>query len=107
MLFRKLKVGTGIGAMVTGAHRLVGARPVKHGCGSYFGSVKEKFNRFMGSRGLAPLGCLPRWGRERVTLAISSSSQKTRREFLQSRIFANTGSGNIGGNVQSRSLTYR
>ena len=46
----------------TGAHRLVGARPVEHGCGSYFGSVKEKSNRFWGSRGLAPLGCLPLWG---------------------------------------------
>ena len=30
----------------------------------------------MGSRGLAPLDCLPHWGREGVTLAISTPAQK-------------------------------
>ena len=49
--------------------------------GSYFNSVKEKSNRSWGSRGLAPLGCLPHWGREGVTLAISSPAQKTRGDF--------------------------
>ena len=61
----------------TGAHRLVKVCPVEHGCGSYFGSVKEKSNRSRGSRGLAPLGCLPHWGREGVTFAISTPAQKT------------------------------
>jgi hypothetical protein len=45
MLMRKPKKGTGIGLRwATGAHRLVGARPEEHGCGSFFGSVKEKSN---------------------------------------------------------------
>jgi hypothetical protein len=43
----------------TGAYRLVGARPVEHVCGSYFGSVKEKSNRSWGSRGLAPWAASP------------------------------------------------
>ena len=30
----------------------------------------------MGSRGLAHLGCLPHWGREGVTLAISAPNSK-------------------------------
>ena len=82
MLVRKLKRGPVSGSDgATGAHRLVGARPVEHGCGSYFGSVKEKSNRSRGSRGLAPLGCLPLWGREGVTLAISTPAQKTRGDF--------------------------
>ena len=55
----------------TGAHRLVGARPVEHGCGSFFGSVKEKSNRSWGSRGLAPL-LPPPLGERGVTLAIST-----------------------------------
>ena len=78
MLFRKLKEGTGIGFSdgAAGVHRLVGARPVEHGYGLYSGSVKEKFNRSWGSRGLAPLGCLPHWGREEVTLAISTPAKK-------------------------------
>jgi hypothetical protein len=38
------------------------ARPMEHGCGSYFGSVKGKSNRSWGSRGLAPLGCFPPMG---------------------------------------------
>ena len=50
MLFRKLKEGpVSDSDGATGAHRLVGARPVEHGCGSYFGSVKEKSNRSWGS----------------------------------------------------------
>jgi len=60
----------------TGAHRLVGARPVEHGCEPYFGSVKEKSNSLMGVKGACPLGCLPHWGREGVTLAISTQSRK-------------------------------
>ena len=52
----------------------------------YFGSVKEKSNRSMGVKGaLPPLGCLPLWGREGVTLAISTPAQKTRRRFLHSQ----------------------
>jgi hypothetical protein len=47
----------------TGARRLVGARPVEH-------AVFENFTEW-GSRGHAPLGCLPLWGREGVTLANS------------------------------------
>ena len=41
----------------------------------------------MGSRGLVPLGCLPHWGREGVTLAISTQVKKTRKGFLQSQFF--------------------
>ena len=36
----------------TAAHRLIGARPVEQGCGSYFGSVKEKSNRSIGVKGV-------------------------------------------------------
>jgi hypothetical protein len=54
---------------------------VEHGCGSYFGS-EEKNPTVMGSRGLVPLGCLPLWGREGVTLAISTPAQKTKKGFL-------------------------
>jgi hypothetical protein len=49
----------------------------------YFGSHGEKSNRSWGSRGLVPLDCLPHWGREGVTIAISTSSQKTRRDFYR------------------------
>ena len=49
----------------TGAHRLVGARPVEHGCESYFGSVKEKSNRSWGVKGACPLGLPPPSGGER------------------------------------------
>ena len=71
---------------VTGAHRLVGARPMEYGCGSYFGSA-ERSNRSWGSRGLAPSCCLPHWGREGVTLAISTPAQKTRGDFYRACIF--------------------
>ena len=82
MLLRKLKEGTvsdSDGA--TGAHRLVGARPVEHGCGSYFGSVKKNPTAQSGSKALALSYCFPLWGREGVTLAISTPAQKTRRDF--------------------------
>ena len=60
MLVRKLKEGpVSDRDGATGAHRLVGARPVEHVCGSYFGSVKEKSNRSWGSRGLAPWAASP------------------------------------------------
>jgi hypothetical protein len=59
---------------------------VEYGCRSYFGSVKEKSNRSWGSRGLAPLGCLPLWGREGVILAISMPAQKTRGDFYRAVI---------------------
>jgi hypothetical protein len=35
----------------------------------------------MGSGGLAPLGCLPLWGREGVTLAISIPAKKNSKGF--------------------------
>ena len=50
-----------------------------------FGSVKEKSNRSWGSRGLAPLVCLPLWGREGATLAISTPAQKTRGDFYKAK----------------------
>ena len=50
------------GAMGTSPAR-VGARPVEH-------AVFENLTEW-GSRGHAPLGCLPLWGREGVTLANS------------------------------------
>ena len=49
---------------------------------------KEKSNRSWGSRGLAPSCCLPLWGREGVTLAISTPTQKTRKEFYRAEICA-------------------
>jgi hypothetical protein len=39
----------------------------------------------LGVKGLAPLGCLPLWGREGVTLAIALSA--LREGFLQSQDF--------------------
>jgi hypothetical protein len=63
MLVKKTKEGTvsdSDGA--TGAHRLVGARPVEHGCGSYFGSVGERSNRSIGVNGACPLGLPPPLG---------------------------------------------
>ena len=77
MFFRKPKWGPVLDSDgATGAHRLVGARPVEHGCGLYFGRLGEKSNRSRGSRGPALLGCLPHWGREGVTLAISTPALK-------------------------------
>jgi hypothetical protein len=58
---------------------------VEHGYGSYFGSLRK--NPLWGSRGLALLGCLPHWGREGVTFAISTSAQENSKGFLQSRKF--------------------
>ena len=80
MLFKKTKRGDlyRIAMGPTGAHRLVGARPVEHAVDLYFGSVKEKSNRSLRSKGLAPTCCLPPRGREGVTLAISMPAQKTR-----------------------------
>jgi hypothetical protein len=81
MLFRKLKEGTGIGFSggATGAHRIVGARLVEHGCGSYFGSVKEKSNRswVKGS----PLMLPPLRGREGVTSQFPRQLKKKREDF--------------------------
>jgi hypothetical protein len=37
-------------------------------------------------KGLAPSCCLPLWGREEVTLAISTSAQKTRGDFYKAEI---------------------
>ena len=77
MLVRKLKeetVSDSDGA--TGAHRLVGARPVEHGCRSFFGSVEKNPTALGGQGGLPPLGCLPLRGREGVTLAISTPVSK-------------------------------
>jgi hypothetical protein len=58
----------------TGAHRLVGARPVEH-------AVFENLTEW-GSRGHAPLGCLPLWGREGVTLA-NSTALRYRNDFTR------------------------
>ena len=45
----------------------------------------EKNGTALGGQGASPLGCLPHWGREGVTLAISTPAQKTRKGFLQSQ----------------------
>ena len=66
MLVRKLKRDRYRIAMgPTGAHRLVGARPMEHGCGFYFGRVKEKSNRSIGVKGACPLMLPPPTGGER------------------------------------------
>ncbi len=83
MLVRKPKEGpVSDSDGATGAHRLVGARPVEHGCGSR--QLKRKIQPLLGVKGACPLGCLPLWGREGVTLAISTPAQKNARGFLQS-----------------------
>ena len=56
----------------TGAHRLVGARPVEHGCGSVLRQRKEKYNRSIGVKGACPLMLPPPPGERGVTLAIST-----------------------------------
>jgi hypothetical protein len=50
----------------------------------------------LGVKGLAPLGCLPLWGREGVTLAIALSA--LREGFLQSQDFIK---------IKARLMTYR
>ena len=89
MLFRKQKrgkVSDSDGA--TGAHRLVGARPVEHGCGSYFGSVKEKSNRSIGVKGACPLMLPPPLGERgghHSNFHVSSKNQEgdfSRADFL-------------------------
>ena len=49
----------------SGAHRLFKARPVAHGCGSCFGSLREKSNRSPGVRGPCPPGLPSPTGGER------------------------------------------
>jgi hypothetical protein len=53
----------------TGARRLIGVRPVEHAVN---GNCVENLDPMRGSRGLAPLGYLPLWGREGVTLTNST-----------------------------------
>jgi hypothetical protein len=66
MLFRKLKEGPVSDCdEATGAHRLIGARPVGHGQRSFFGSVKEKSNRSIGVKGACPLHAASPTGGER------------------------------------------
>ena len=79
MLFRKTKRGDRYRIAMrpralTASSR---ARPVEHGCGSYFSSVKEKSNRSLGSRGLAPSGCLPTGGERGSPSQFLRQSQKT------------------------------
>jgi hypothetical protein len=64
----------------TGAHRLVGVRPVEHGSGSYFSSM-EKNPTVGGQGGLPHWAASPPWGREGVTLAISTPAKKTLGDF--------------------------
>jgi hypothetical protein len=89
MHVRKLKrgpVSESDGA--AGARRLVGARPVEHGYGSYFGSVKEKSKRSWGSRGLAPLGCFPPLGeRGGHPHKFYASLKKTPGDFSRAKFF--------------------
>ncbi len=87
MFFRKPKrgpVSDSDGAK--GAHRLVGARPVEHGCGSYFGSL-EKNPTAHGGQGACPLGLPPPLGERGGHPRNFHASSKNSRGFLQSRIF--------------------
>ena len=52
----------------TGAHRLVGARPVEHGCGLYFGSVDKNPTAY-GRQGGFPLLAASPFGGERGSLS--------------------------------------
>ncbi len=84
MLFREPKRGSVSDSdEATGAHRLIGARPVEHGCGKYFGSVKEKSNRSWGSRGLAPLGASPFGGERGSPSQFPRQLKKLRRNFYR------------------------
>jgi hypothetical protein len=89
MHVRKLKRGPVSDSDGTaGAHRLVGARPVEHGYGSYFGSVKEKSRRSLGSRGLATLGCFPPLGeRGGHPHKFYASLKKTPGDFSRAKFF--------------------
>jgi hypothetical protein len=65
-----------------GAHRLVGARPMEHTVDST-SAAWRKIQPLYGVNGaLPPLGCLPHWGREGVTLAISKTAKKNSRGYL-------------------------
>ena len=63
----------------TGAHRIVGARPVEHGCGSHFWQGKRKRTDLGGQRA-CPLDCLPplgeRGGHPRTFDACSKNSEE-------------------------------
>ena len=89
MLLRKPKrglVSDSDGA--TGAHRLVGARPVEHGCGLYLGQRKRKIQPLKGVKGISPSCCLPQLGeRGGHHRNFHASLKKTRRGFLQILIF--------------------
>ena len=69
----------------TGAHRLVGARPVERHCGSDFDSVKEKSNRSIRVKGACPLALLPLGGGG--SRAISTQTKKLGKDILQSQFF--------------------
>ena len=56
-------------------------------------AVWRKIQPLMGSRGLAPSCCLPHWGREGVTLTISTPTQKTRGDFYRTDFFGNLKAG--------------
>ena len=70
----------------TGAHRLVGARPVEHGRELYSGIQSVNPHRNGGSRGACPLGLFPSsLGREGVTLAISTEEEYTKDLALKTK----------------------
>ena len=46
-------------------------------------ALEKKSNPFMGVKGACLLGLPPHWGREGVTLAISTPAQKTRGDFYR------------------------
>ena len=79
MLFRTKKGDRYRTAMgPTGAHRLVGARPVEHSCGSYFGSVKEKSNLSWVKVACPLMLPPPRGGREGITTRNFHAAKKLR-----------------------------
>ena len=64
----------------TGAHRLSGLAQWSMAV-DLTRQRKRKTQPLMGVKGACPSGCLPHWGREGVTLAISTQTQKSRGDF--------------------------
>jgi hypothetical protein len=86
MLVRKPKDGTVSDSDgVTGARRHIGALLWNMPVDRTSEAVEKNPTAPGGQGGLPPLGCLPHWGREGVTLVISTPYKKTRRDFTKAK----------------------
>ena len=86
MLVRKPKKGpVSDSDRATGAHRLVGARPVEHGCGSFFGSVKKNPTAHGGQGGLPPWAASPTGGERGSPSQFPRQLKKLGRDFYRAQ----------------------